>query len=217
MRPRTRGRPKTGLDIETQPKWRTVASRRSDSDDGVILVEFALVSVVFFALLFGGLFVLMSVIAKGETVSGVAAGAQLAAVDDLTAPELPNCVAHPPRDTAGNPATGDTLTVLCEIEQTIGTEVLGNDNSSLQVAISCVDQSGPTDCADATAVWVCARTWDPNQYPLVVSPGWITSNDEQPVPTTSVPTTSVPAPSPLTFHSFMPENAYNATPALSCP
>ncbi len=53
MRPRTRGRSKTGLNIETRRKRRIVAWRRSDSDEGSVLVEFALVFPIFALMLFG--------------------------------------------------------------------------------------------------------------------------------------------------------------------
>jgi hypothetical protein len=188
------------LDIETQPKWRTVAWRRSDSDDGVILVEFALVSVVFFALVFGGLFVLMTVIAKGQVVSGVTTGAQLAASDNFQAPKSSSCLANPPPG-----ASGGTLDMVCEIEQSIGSDILGTNPASLEVAIECVDQgdySVSCQSPQLAGVRVCARTWVPWDYPVIVSPGWIASANEQATPTTPGFT--------LGFSNYTP-------PGFSCP
>lgn len=187
----------------------SVVHRVKRSDDGVVLVEFALVSVVFFALLFGGLFVLMEAIAKGQVTSGVTSGAQLAVTDNLGGAVSSNCLTNPPLNPAGQPATGNTLTLLCEIEETIGTDVLGTAPSSLQVAISCVTQQNqPTRCGSAVSVRVCARTWAPWNYPVIISPGWITFDNEQSVPSGSAP---------LNFSNFTPKNTYNSTPALTCP
>ena len=53
MRPRPRGRSRTRSNIETRRTRRVVAWRRSDSDEGSVLVEFALVFPIFALMLFG--------------------------------------------------------------------------------------------------------------------------------------------------------------------
>jgi Flp pilus assembly protein TadG len=53
MRPGIRGRSKVGAKIETRRKRRIFAWRRSDSDEGSVIVEFALVFPIFAIMLFG--------------------------------------------------------------------------------------------------------------------------------------------------------------------
>jgi Flp pilus assembly pilin Flp len=193
-----------------------LGQRRRRDDRGAVLVEFALVSVVFAAMVFGGIFVLSGVIAKGETISGVSSAVQLAASGVLDAPTLQSCEASPPIASDGQPASGDTLTTLCEIEDIISAgSVFDTDTGSLQVALYCENsRSQPTGCGPGrldptTGVWVCARAYDPNSYPGITSAGWITAQALADVASTVT----------LKFSPFSPASSPfdNHASTLACP
>jgi uncharacterized repeat protein (TIGR02543 family) len=204
-------------------------------DDGAELIEFALVAVVFFALLVGGLFVLIGVIAKGQASSDISTAASFAAEGGCsvgTGPiPNPTCTdgSTPPSTCAaadGNTLSGAggeaTIATICEIEQMIGGTFFDTVPASLQVAIYCPGP-GPMpysenisglSCGDSQSVWICARAWDSNVYPGVVGPSWISSESEQIVATTAAATTTTggttttttaPA-SNLQFETYYPIN-----------
>jgi len=234
---------------------------------GSVLVEFALVSVVFVAMIVGGLFVFLGVIAKTQATAQTASAADFAAAggcpetptvggttsttschDGVT--PSPSCVTTPlqEQNTSTTVYMTDpaTLATICEIEQVLGSALIDTESGSLQVAIYCSypssttttspDESGQS-CANAPAVWVCARAWDTNAYPAIISPEWIGAESEQivattvPAATTTTATTVAGSPTTtagpttttvpvLQFETFYPANPtgqdYSSTPALSC-
>ena len=186
-------------------RGRSCAAGRGD--DGAELIEFALVAAVFCALLVGGLFVLVGVIAKGQASSDISTAASFAAQGGCSTTPTTTCIdgSTPPLTcpaTVGNSLTGPggqaTVATICEIEQIIGGTFFDTDPASLQVAIYCPGP-GPMQytvgisglpCAGSQAVWICARAWDSNDYPAVVGPSWISSESEQIVTTTAAATTT---------------------------
>ena len=180
---------------------RLMLGKEQDSERGVIMILFCFAAVIFCALAIGGIFVTSAQLAKTQTTNDVTTGAQLAAAGNLTLPQLSSCQTNVPplSDTAGKPPDPGTLTTICEIEEVVGgTSVFVTQPGSLQVALYCnatdaaVGKSG-TPCAGATEVWVCARSWDPNGYPAIISPSWISQEQEEPVTGTLAFSTFYPA------------------------
>jgi hypothetical protein len=114
MRPRAR-RPKTGMNIEARHRWRIIARRRSDSNEGSVLVEFALVLPIFAIMLFG--MIQFGLVFNGWTSlrNSVQTGARLAAIGDFgpSGACTQGSAASPPA-----PSTSDDM--LCTLAGLIG-------------------------------------------------------------------------------------------------
>ena len=193
---------------------------RGRNDDGVIFVIFAFASIVFCALVFGGIFIFSRATAYTQTDSGVTAAADLAATGSpatgsLSSPQLGTCEANIPPllDKEGNAPDQNTLTTICEIEEVLWGSAFGTQGGSLQVAIYCdapgavVGTSG-TPCGTAGNVWVCARSYDSNGYPAIIGPSWVTGQQEEPIP----------AGAQIEYSTFYPapSSADSDATALSC-
>jgi hypothetical protein len=83
MRPRTRGRSKVGAKIETRRSRRIAAWRRSNGDEGSVIVEFALVFPIFAIMLFG--MIQFGLVFNGWTSlrNSVQTGARLASIGEF--------------------------------------------------------------------------------------------------------------------------------------
>lgn len=201
------------------------AALSSRGDSGAVLVEFAFVSIVFVTMIFGGLFVLMGTVAKGDVSSAASSAASFVADGGCSSASSCANGAQPPSacadssveesdgtmlDPHNGEAAAATVATLCELDQIIGTP-WSTDDSSLQVAIYCSpdgagnpvtpDESGQP-CTDATAVTVCLRVYDTNDLPGVISPAWITGEAQD------------QASGSFSFDTFYPANNYNQDGSL---
>jgi len=209
----------------------------------VVLVEFALVSIVFFAMIIGGLFVFLDVLAKTQATGATPAAANFLAAGGCQTSTGDCADGASPDPTCANPANhqnlppeyngptqhlhpSPTLATICEIKQIIGNSLIDTPPNSLQVDIYCTPNAYPSSaersgqsCANATAVWVCARGWNSNVYfgvnIRIIGPSWISSESEQMVmplpPTTGVPTsTYIPKYPTLDFDTFYWANTGSA-------
>jgi TadE-like protein len=125
MRPGTRGRSKVGAKIGARRRRRIVVWRRSDSDEGSVIVEFALVFPIFAILLFG--MVQFGFVFNGWTSqrNSVQTAARLGSINDLesdcTAGGCGNCKQGNDALTAG--VNLDTANMICTVSDLIGQPV----------------------------------------------------------------------------------------------
>jgi len=164
MKPRTCRRPKNGSNLATGRKLRIVAWRRSNSDDGSVLVEFALVFPIFAIMLFG--MVQFGVVFNGWTSlrNSVQTGARLGSINELgsdcasatsgsctTCPQGNNALDTPP--TVGADMYLGTANLVCTISgligQPVGTSI--NPTTSPAEADLLVQNGLLTVCSQAQA------------------------------------------------------------------
>jgi hypothetical protein len=168
-------------------------------DEGVILVEFAFVCIIFSMMLFGGFFVLSDLMAKNEGVSSATAAAEFAAAGGCTdTPHLQVCAngTLPKTCVPGDPSTAATI---CAIEAMVN-QPFGTAPGSLQVSLACQD-----GCQRGHDLTVCVRSWSTWRYIAIISPMWVNSK------ATEILSRAV------SFGSFFSPNTYNSTPPQTCP
>ena len=131
MRPRTRGRSKILADFENRRRRRIVVWRRSESDEGSVIVEFALVFPIFTIMLFG--MIQFGVVFNGWTSqrNSVQSTTRLGSINDFGS----DCTVTPDTCSSGCPQGNSALTagvnsvnldsanLICTVSDLIGQPV----------------------------------------------------------------------------------------------
>jgi hypothetical protein len=122
-------------------------NQRRDDDQGVVLVEFALLMAFVGIFAVPAIFLVLDIIAKGELSSRAPAVAQLLASDDQSAPWASGC----------NPGSPDQE-MWCEVQAMVG-QPLGTSGYTVTVSCFtaqggfCSGSSGVTVDIDVTSIW----------------------------------------------------------------